>query len=62
MSVEKWSNIHLKFCGVNTERFVKYVWPFFNIMHERANRFYTSWKYVETMYQVFLLLISFADM
>ena len=30
--VEKWPNILLKSRGVNTARFLKYVWPFFNIM------------------------------
>ena len=36
-NVVKWPNIILKYCGVNTERFLKYVWPFYNIMHERVN-------------------------
>ena len=31
-NVEKWPNILLKSCGVNTARFLKYAWPFFNIM------------------------------
>ena len=26
----------LKSCGVNTARFLKYVWPFYNIIHERV--------------------------
>ena len=26
----------LKSCGVNTARFLKYVWPFYNIMNERV--------------------------
>ena len=30
--VEKWPNILSKSCGVQTTRFSKYVWPFFNIM------------------------------
>ena len=30
----------LKSCGVNTTRFLKYVWPFYNIMHERVNSNY----------------------
>ena len=33
----KWPNILLKSCGVHTARFSKYVWPFYNIMHERVN-------------------------
>ena len=38
-NVVKWPNIILKSCGVNTARFLKCVWPFYN-MHERAkNRF-----------------------
>ena len=37
MHVVKWPNILLKFCGVNTARFLKCVWPFYNIMHERVN-------------------------
>ena len=24
---------------MNTARFLKYVWPFYNIMHERVNKF-----------------------
>ena len=35
--VEKWQNVLLKFCGVNTARLLKYDWQFFNIMHERVN-------------------------
>ena len=30
----KWPNILQKSCDVNTARFLKYVWPFYNIMHE----------------------------
>ena len=30
-SVEKWSNILLKSCGVNEARFLKYVSPFFQL-------------------------------
>ena len=32
-----WPNILLKSCGVNTARFLKCVWPFCNIMHQRVN-------------------------
>ena len=38
MHVVKWPNILLKFCGVNITRFLKYVWPFYNIMHERVRK------------------------
>ena len=27
----------LKSCGAHTARFLKYVWPFYNIMHERVD-------------------------
>ena len=37
-NVEKQSNILYKSGDVNTERFLKYVWPFFNIMYEKVNR------------------------
>ena len=33
---EKRSNILWKSCAVNTARFLKYVWPFFNIKRERV--------------------------
>ena len=36
-NVVKWPNIILKSCGVTTARFLKYVWPFYNIMHETVN-------------------------
>ena len=32
MDVVKWPNILLKSCGVNTAKFLKYVWPFFNVI------------------------------
>ena len=34
-NVVKWPNILLKSCSVYTARFLKYVWPFYNFMHER---------------------------
>ena len=37
--VEKWPNILWKSCVVLTSRFLKYVWPFFSIMHDRVNSF-----------------------
>ena len=37
-NIVKWPNILLKSCGLNTANFLKYVWPFYNIMHERVNR------------------------
>ena len=36
-NVVKWPNILLKSSGVNTARFLKYVWPFYKIMYERVN-------------------------
>ena len=36
-NVEKWPNMFLKSFVVNTARFLKYVWPFFNIIHGRVN-------------------------
>ena len=48
-NVVKWPNILLKSCSVHTARFVKYVWPFYNIMHERVNnvcKIKHSWKIV----------------
>ena len=36
-NVENRPNILLKSWGVNTARFLKYVWPFFNIMDKRVN-------------------------
>ena len=35
-NVEKWPDVLYKSCGVNTARFLKYVWPFYNAMHERV--------------------------
>ena len=33
----------LKSCGVNTARFLKYVWPFYNMMHERVKISIMHW-------------------
>ena len=35
-NIVKRPNILSKSCGVNTARFLKYVWPFYNIMPERV--------------------------
>ena len=32
----------LKCCGIYTARFLKYVWPFFNILNERINPFVSN--------------------
>ena len=37
-NVEKWSDILKQSLDVNTTIVLKYVWPFFNIMHERIKR------------------------
>ena len=37
-NVVKWPNILWKSCGVNTAGFLKYIWPFYNIMHERVKK------------------------
>ena len=37
-NVVKWPNILQKSCGVHTARFLKYVWPFYNIMYERVKK------------------------
>ena len=39
-NIEKWLNILLKSCVVSMPRFLKYVWPFFNIKPERVNRLF----------------------
>ena len=51
-NVGKWPNIHLKSCCVNTTRFSKYVWPFYNIMHERVK------SYASNKIEVFELLAA----
>ena len=38
-NVVKWPNILEKSCGVNTARFLRYVWLFYNIMHERVKTY-----------------------
>ena len=45
LSCIKWLNILLKSCGVHTARFLKYVWPFYNIMYERV-KVMKLWSYV----------------
>ena len=35
-NAERWPNILKKSCDAKTARFLKYVWPFFDIMHERV--------------------------
>ena len=42
---EKWPNIVLKTCGVNTVRFLEYAWPFFNILHIRVKNAFRKQYY-----------------
>ena len=35
-NIEKWPNIILKSCGIDTAKLFKHVWPFFNIMHQKV--------------------------
>ena len=45
-NVVKWPNILLKSCFVNNPRFLKYVWPFYDIMYKRVNRTYPFLGYL----------------
>ena len=60
-NVVKWPKILLKYCGVHTARFLKYVWPFYNIMHKRVNyKSYppgTRWKLIKRF--IYLFTTSF---
>ena len=50
----------LKSCGVNTARFLKYVWPFFNIMYKNVHgSFITHFLYVSS--KSFLSLKNFHE-
>ena len=49
-NVEKWPDLLLKSCGVNTARFLKYIWPFFNIMHGKI----TTEKNKDEFFQLFI--------
>ena len=50
----------LKFlqCGVNTARFLKYVWPFYNIVHERDKTISDFVKTLLTMKESYILVFS----
>ena len=39
-NIVKWPNILQKSCSVHTARFLKYVWPFYNIMHDTVKRLF----------------------
>ena len=60
-NVVKWPNMLLKFCGVHTTRFLKYVWPFYNnIMHERV--MWSSWScFINLIFQIILHYRQFID-
>ena len=46
-NVVKWPNILEKSCEVYAARFLKYVWPFYNIMLKGLN--YDPWKFLGIM-------------
>ena len=52
-NVVKWPNILKKFCTVHTARFLKYVWPFYNMqkkakLHQliKRNHLLRLWAYI----------------
>ena len=51
----------LKICGVNTTRFLKYVWPFYNIMHERVNSAFRAALIILKGEQLLEVATSFAE-
>ena len=55
-NVSKWPNILLKSCGAHTVRLLKYVWPFYNIMHEKVNSGFAKQKNSHKRYWGFYLL------
>ena len=38
-NIKKWPNTLQKSCGVNSAKFLKYIWPFSNIMHEKVKNY-----------------------
>ena len=42
-NIEKRQNITIKSCGVHIARFLEYVWPVFNIMHEVLRPTWLDW-------------------
>ena len=39
-NVKEWSNMLQKSCGTHNEKFLKYVRPYLNIMHETAKKYF----------------------
>ena len=46
-SVERWPNIHLKSSVFTTQNFLQYVWPYFNIMHEKVKLLLGSFNFCQ---------------
>ena len=51
LTIAKWPNVFQKSCGVETARFLKYVWPFCNTMHERVKTFHVERKFQDIITQ-----------
>ena len=52
-NVVKWPNIRLYgLYGLNTARFLKYVWPFYNIMRERVKEIPVKSLYIHVLEEV----------
>ena len=48
-NVVEWPNKILKSCGVHTAGSLKYVCPFYNIMHERVKEYEDRVKEIKSM-------------
>ena len=55
-NVVKWPNILWKSSCVHTARFLKYVWPFYSIMHERVNITFVKYCFMRKITITLLIL------
>ena len=61
-NAEKWPNILENSWGVQTTRFLKYVWPFFDSMHENVNSAGDMMKIGDTMMIIiFVYSLNFSE-
>ena len=65
-NVEEWPNILQVSCGVNTAKFLKYVWPCFRIKHIRVKPEKSNTSFGQIYFNIFstiqLVLLLFVEL
>ena len=51
-NAKQWPNTIQNFCGVNTTKFSKYIWPYFDVIRDRVNEIILKGTYIFLLLEI----------